>query len=220
MKIVRLLVPAIVALALVACGGGSSSSSSSQASPGADAAAASAAPASAAPAAAASADSVGTEPPGQTADVDVPVYPGAVKMPTQVKPMKWCGHTISMAVYHAPKADLNSVMTWYASKLPGATKIMDKTLSHGPSSSSQAAEMISGDGRQVAFGMEMHVSGLAAKYAADVDGTTISVGTYDPPISPDDLALMMKADQGDAAAKAQAIAAVKAKCGANFTLGG
>ena len=209
--------PAVLASALVvtlsACGGGSSTSSAGS----------SAAPAaSESPAAQATVAATATADNG--AQAALPVYPGAVKSPTQMtKAFSACGHKMTMTLYRVADADADKIGDWYAAQMAGSTEMKDD-INAGPSSIHHVM-VLNPDGTAGASIVDMpKLPPSLAKYAsrmpAGARGTQLAIATYDPGFDAADQALFKAAFSGDAAAKTAATAQLKAKCGTDFKFGG
>jgi len=202
-----ILTAAVAALALAGCGGGSSSTQSASSAPAA----------SEAPAAQAT---IGVSTAENAPVTTMPVYPGATKSPMQVTlPTTVCGHKMTLSMYRVAGASADAVGDWYAGKLAGSTE-MKNDVNGGPATSHHVM-VISADGSQGATVMELHLPAAMAKYAAKMPsggGTMLALATYDPGFSPAEIDLYSRAFKGDKAAKAQAVADLKTKCGKDFKL--
>lgn len=206
-------VAAVLAAALTACSSshgapGSQRSADAQASP-------ETAPTTGAPAQ--SDASQNAQPSGATG---LPVYPGAVKTPTQMqRSVKMCGSVMSMTLYRIPDADADTVSKWYGARMANAIHMSFHSDTGTTAATSQNEAFFSPDGSSSVMVMQMHLTSASLAAAAKTigaDKTTIGLNTYNPPFSPDVVRAMQQASQGDAAAKAAARATVKAKCGSDF----
>jgi hypothetical protein len=187
-----------LALAIAGCSGNSNSANStSQDTNAAATTAASAAPA----------DS--SAPAGQSASAALPVYPGATKsaMLGQMNQTK-CGHKESVTTYTIVSNDPKPILAWYAQRIPGGIQI-DAGRAFRHKAIMTSVEIFEPDGSSVV--------GVTQPNAALMPGKTqpiyISIGTYDPSLSADELHTMQDITGADPAAKQKAIAAMSAKCG-------
>lgn len=187
----RLLIVTLAAAAVTACSGQSASSTSS---------------ASAAPVTASAAPAV---------EPALPVYPGATKAPIQsVSQVTMCGHKMAMVMYKVVDP-VDTVAAWYAGKMPDSKQIKVDHLRNGIGM--HDISVISADGATAAVVLRMIMPPALSKMAAKMNGgTTLGLVTYDPPFTQDELALYMRASNGDEAAKKEAMATFKDKCGKNF----
>jgi hypothetical protein len=152
----------------------------------------------------------------------LPVYPGATKLATQfTKPMTFCSHKVTMTVYHVSDSP-EKVSSWYASRMSGST--IAKIASPGAATSGQGTSyfVVDSGGGFAAVVYQMHFGSLEKQaQRLGMGKTTIGLNSYDPPLSSDEIALFKAGSGTDAAAKAQAAAQLKQKCGSNsFSVGG
>ena len=190
--------PALVilglAFAIAGCSGNSNAANQAS-SPQDTSAAASSAPA-------APADSS-----APAASAAIPVYPGATKSALlgQMNQTK-CGHKESVTTYTV-SADPKAVLAWYAQRMPGGIQIDAGRAFRAHIMTSN--EIFAPDGTSAV--------GVTQPSAAAMGGKSqpvyIGIGTYDPPLSADEMHTMEDITGTDPAAKQKAIAAMKAKCG-------
>jgi hypothetical protein len=142
----------------------------------------------------------------QAANVSLPVYPGAVKSknPALSVTANHCGHSVSNTVYTVD-AGVKTVSDWYVAHVPGSAHV----------------DFASSGGGTVVFAPSgaavIAISGSIAKSAA-TGPVLLNLATYNPPLSSSERQMMQELIGGDSAAKQQASAAMKAKCGPNSTL--
>ena len=119
---------------------------------------------------------------------NIPVYPGAMKLPTQMtSPTKACGHEMMVIVYRST-AGAESVRQWYAGKMPGST-----TLKITSPSSGVSGFLVVAPGGATAVSI--------SRPPAEAK-TLIGLYAYDPPYGARDIALLRGAQQGDPGARA------------------
>ena len=146
-------------------------------------------------------------PAAQAASAAIPVYPGATKSALlgQMNQTK-CGHKESVTTYTV-SADPKAVLAWYAQRMPGGIQIDAGRAFHTHIMTSN--EIFAPDGTSAV--------GVTQPSAAAMGGKSqpvyIGIGTYDPPLSADEMHTMEDITGTDPAAKQKAIAAMKAKCG-------
>lgn len=201
----RLLIVALVAVAVTACSGQSANSTAT----------ASAAPARSAPASTVAPADATT---GPVAESSLPVYPGATKAPMQsLSQVNMCGHKMTMTMYKVADP-VDTVAAWYADKMPDSKQIKVDHMRGGVGM--HDISVISSDGATAAVVLRMIMPPALSRMAAKMNtGTTLGLVTYDPPFTQDELSLYMRASNGDEAAKKEAKIAFKEKCGANFKIG-
>jgi hypothetical protein len=181
------------AFAVAGCAGSSNTANQASSAP-ADSSAPVAPPDSAAPAA-------------QAPSAAIPVYPGATKsgLLGQMNQTK-CGHKESVTTYTV-SADPKTVLAWYAQRMPGGIQIDAGRAFRTHIMTSN--EIFAPDGATAV--------GVTQPSAAAMGGKSqpvyIGIGTYDPPLSADEMHTMEDITGTDPAAKQKAIAAMKAKCG-------
>jgi len=147
---------------------------------------------------------------------DLPVYPGATKM-AYLGPTSFtrCGHKISVTTYDV-NADAKSVSDWYGAHIPGGIRVTkDSTVAGGTGLT--MTEIFEPSGVGVAAITQIHfaaTSPSAGQHRGGA-GVHIGLGTYEPALSPTELQTMQAFMGSDPAAKQQAIARMKAKCGPN-----
>lgn len=156
----------------------------------------------------------------QSGATGLPVYPGAVKTPTQMqRSVKMCGSVMSMTLYRVANANADTVSKWYGDRMANAIHMSVHSDTGTTAAKSQDEVFFSPDGSSSAMVMQLHLTSpnlAAAGKTIGVGETTIGLNTYNPPFSPDVVRAMQQEFQGDAAAKAAARATVKAKCGSDF----
>ncbi|GEM_PF-4962425 len=118
----------------------------------------------------------------------LPVYPGSMPLTEHVPgATKVCGHMLTWKEYRATgNASLGTVATWYQQHLPGSTR-----LDMAPGEVAHVTVFAAGG------------AGAAAISALSGD-TTIALEHFAPPYSQTEISLMIRAERGDAAARAQA----------------
>jgi hypothetical protein len=145
-------------------------------------------------------------PAAQTAAL--PVYPGATKSTVMgTMNQSRCGHKESVVTYTV-NADPKTVLAWYAQRMPGGIQI-DAARAFGGTHIMTSNEIFAPDGSSAAGISQPNAAAMGLKTAP----VYIGLGTYDPPLSPDELHTMQDITGTDPAAKQKAIAAMKAKCG-------
>jgi hypothetical protein len=135
------------------------------------------------------------------------VYPGATKLPTQMRgTFAFCGTKMTTVVYRVKDASAQTVAAWYASHIPGGIRA---PIPNSPSSNT--IEIFQPGGRAAATITQMHFDPrlAAAAKGLGADQTTLGLVSFDPPLPDDWIDMVRAAAGGDAAAKAR----VKAKCG-------
>jgi hypothetical protein len=158
-------------------------------------------------AAASGAPTESSAPAAQTASGPIPVYPGAAKsgLLGQMNQTK-CGHKESVETY-TTTADPKTVLAWYSQQIPGGIQVDAGRAFKTHIMTS--VEIFAPDGASAV--------GVTQPNAAAMGGKTqpvyIGIGTYDPPLSADEMHTMEDITGTDPAAKQRAIAAMKAKCG-------
>jgi hypothetical protein len=178
---------ALCVLALTACG--SHSSSGTQEQSAADAGT------TAAPVAAAGGAT------GDTAGADLPVYPGATKLPMRAQSIPTsCGSKVALVAYNVA-ADARTVANWYKERMSGAVTI-DSSDEGGDSGSTQV-EILGANAAEAVVVSQMHFTGKLATAAKsiDADKTTLGFETFDPPLGQDYVTLMTQAVGSDPSAK-------------------
>jgi hypothetical protein len=147
--------------------------------------------------------------PGNAEASDVPVYPGATKVPTHVKASAVsCGHKIEVVPYETA-AGAKAVAKWYQREIPGAS-VLDQSTTDSGDVDTQIT-VLKPDGSE---GVNVHqtVLGNAGLQAAakqlGSDKTEIGITTYTPPLGAGYVALESRAVHHDAGALAQ----LKAAC--------
>jgi len=191
----------VVGLALAGCSKGGSSSSPDQSTAPAQTSASQAAA------------SQATEVPVTT---DIPVYPGATKNAmVGSMTMNRCGHKMSIATYDVSGNDAAAVTEWYADRIPGGIRLT-KDTSMGGGVSMAMTEIVEPAGGRIAT-----VTLTSAPASLHVPGGAlhVSLANIDPAFSPEELQTMQAAMGSDPAAKQQAIAKMKAKCGPDSVKG-
>jgi hypothetical protein len=188
----------ILGLAFAVAGCSGNSNSSNQASSQDTNAAAPAAP------------SEPSAPAAQNASAALPVYPGATKstmlgLTNQTR----CGHKESVVTYTV-NADPKTVTDWYAARMPGGIQI-DAARAFGGTNIMTSNEIFASDGSSAAGISQPNAAAMGVKSTP----VYIGLGTYDPPLTADELHTMQDITGTDPAAKQKAIAAMKAKCGPN-----
>jgi Prokaryotic membrane lipoprotein lipid attachment site len=136
-----------------------------------------------------------------------PVYPGAKKstLMGQMNSTK-CGHKGSVSTY-TTSDNLKTVLAWYTQQMPGGIQIdAGHTIGHGLMTS---IEIFNPDGASAVGVTQPNAAAMGGK----AQPVYIGVGTYDPPLSADEMHTMQDIMGTDPAAKQKAIAAMKAKCG-------
>ncbi len=140
---------------------------------------------------------------------DLPIYPGATKIPTQMKGgFENCGHKIDIIAYETA-ANAKAVAKWYEGKIASAAVIDQSTTDTGDVEMQIA--VLKPDGSE---GVNLHQSVLgngglqAAAKQLGTDKTSIGLTTFTPPLGAGYIALETRAVHGDAAARAQ----LKAAC--------
>jgi hypothetical protein len=136
-----------------------------------------------------------------------PVYPGAKKstLMGQMNSTK-CGHKGSVTTYTTGD-NLKTVLAWYTQQMPGGIQIdAGRTIGHGMMTS---IEIFSPDGASAVGVTQPNAAAMGGK----AQPVYIGVGSYDPPLSADEMHTMQDIMGTDPVAKKQAIAAMKAKCG-------
>jgi hypothetical protein len=140
---------------------------------------------------------------------DLPIYPGATKIPTHVKGSTVsCGHKIEVIPYETA-ANAKTVAKWYEGKIPGGTVIDQSTTDAGDVDTQ--IMVMKPDGSE---GVNVHQSVLgnaklqAAAKQLGSDKTEIALTTFTPPLGAGYVALESRAVHGDSAALAQ----LKAAC--------
>ena len=147
-------------------------------------------------------------PAAQTASAALPVYPGATKSTVMgTMNQSRCGHKESVVTYTV-NADPKTVTDWYAARIPGGIQI-DAARAFGGTHIMTSNEIFAPDGSIAAGISQPNAAAMGLKTAP----VYIGLGTYDPPLSPDELHTMQDITGTDPAAKQKAIAAMKAKCG-------
>jgi hypothetical protein len=149
-------------------------------------------------------------PAAQTASAALPVYPGATKsaMLGTMNQTK-CGHKESVATYTV-NADPKTVLAWYSQRIPGGIQIdAARAFAHANRVLVSSYEIFSPDGSSAAGISQPNAAAMGLKTAP----VYLGLGSYDPPLSADELHTMEDITGTDPAAKAKAIAAMKAKCG-------
>ena len=147
--------------------------------------------------------------PGNAAASDVPIYPGATKVPTHLTGSAVnCGHKIQVVPYESA-ANAKTVAKWYEGKFAGAS-VLDQSSADSGDVDTQIT-VLNSDG---SAGVNVHqiVLGNARLQAAakqlGSDKTEIGISTYSPPLGAGYIALESRAVHHDAAALAQ----LKAAC--------
>ena len=142
---------------------------------------------------------VGTAPLAASAD-DLPLYPGATKLPHQVAPpVTNCGHKISAIDYDTNDGP-DKVAAWYKGRIPGATTIR---LHYDPAQVS--IEVFDADGAHAAIAQRMQFANAklqAAGASIGMDKTTIGLERFDPPLGHAYLELVQHGESNPAAANA------------------
>lgn len=169
---------------------------------------------SSAPANAAATETAGTAPvtaattaaaPAAAAPLDV--YPGATKLPTQMRgSVSFCNTKMTTIVYRVGGANAETVAGWYAAHVPGGIRINIPV-----DANSTTIEIFEPGGQAAAAITQMHYDPrlAAAAKSLGADRTTLGLVTFDPPLSSDWIDTIRAAESGDAAARAR----MKAKCG-------
>jgi hypothetical protein len=147
---------------------------------------------------------------GGAAATSLPVYPGAVKMSTQLaRTFTYCGYKMNMTMYQVHGPSGRTVADWYAGKITNPVRINANV--EGRTGAQTNTELFDPNGAYGVVVQQMIFSGqlaaAAKKYGADK--TTIGIVTYDPAISSSDMQIFALAAGGDKAAFAR----MKAKCG-------
>lgn len=140
---------------------------------------------------------------------NLPIYPGATALATQLKrTFSTCGHEIRLVSYKSA-ADGKTVAKWYESKIPGAVVVdLSKTDS---GSVDTEIEVFTPNTSEAAVIHQMSMTSSTLQAAAKsigADKTGIGLETFDPPLGADYLSLVKRARHGDAAAKS----ALTARC--------
>jgi hypothetical protein len=149
-------------------------------------------------------------PAAQTGSAALPVYPGAKKSATLgMTNQSRCGHKESVVTYTV-NADPKTVTDWYAARIPGGIQI-DAARAFCGTHIMTSNEIFAPDGSTAAGISQPNAAAMGVKTTP----VFIGLGTYDPPLSPDELHTMQDITGTDPAAKQKAIAAMKAKCGPN-----
>ncbi|HEY1656400.1 MAG TPA: hypothetical protein VGF86_14960 [Candidatus Tumulicola sp.] len=200
---------AALALALAGCSGshGGSTAQQGAASP---AAANAASPAPSVETAAADAGSSASS---------LPVYPGATKVPNQMKEsMKMCGSNFSMTLYEIKGTDADAVAKWYDSRVPNGVHLNVQPETASSATTQTNDVILKPDGSGGVMVLQMHFTSSLANAAKTIgaDRTSIGITSYDPPLAPDLMQDLQQGTNGDPAAKAAARAQIKAKCGNMF----
>ena len=149
---------------------------------------------------------------GVAATSNLPIYPGAVKLATQLtSTYSTCGHKMGLVSYDSA-TDGKTVAKWYESKIPGAVAVdLSKTDSGSVDTEIEVFTPDASEGA-VIHQMSMTNSKLqAAAKSIGADKTGIGLETFDPPLGADYLSLVKQAKHGDAAAKS----ALTARCPTN-----
>jgi hypothetical protein len=140
---------------------------------------------------------------------DLPIYPGATKIPTHIKASAVsCGHKIEVIPYETA-ASAKTVAKWYEGKISGAS-VLDQSTTDSGDVNTQIT-VLKPDASE---GVNVHqmVLGNAKLQAAakqlGSDKTEIGLTTFTPPLGAGYVALEARAVHGDSAALAQ----LKAAC--------
>ncbi len=140
---------------------------------------------------------------------DLPIYPGATKIPTHLKASTVsCGHKIEVIPYETA-ASAKTVAKWYEGKIPGRT-VIDQSSTDSGDVDTQIT-VLNPDGSE---GVNVHQTVLgnarlqAAAKQLGSDKTQIAITTYTPPLGAGYIALETRAVHHDSAALAQ----LKAAC--------
>lgn len=133
---------------------------------------------------------------------DLPLYPGATKVPHQTDAtgtVTNCGHKISTTAYDTNDMP-DKVAGWYKGRIPGALTIR---LHGDPDQIS--VEVFDADGSRAAIAQRMQFANAklqAAGASIGMDKTTIGLERFDPPLGHAYLELMQQGEANPAAAKA------------------
>jgi len=141
---------------------------------------------------------------------DLPIYPGATKIPTHMKMgnVVNCGHKIDVIPYETA-ASAKTVAKWYEGKISSASVIDQSTTDAGDVNTQ--ITVMKPDGSE---GVNVHQSVLgnaglqAAARQLGSDKTEIGLTIFTPPLGAGYVALESRAVHGDSAALAQ----LKAAC--------
>lgn len=168
---------------------------------------------SSAPANAAATETAGTAPvtaATTAAAAPLDVYPGATKLPTQMRgSVSFCNTKMTTIVYRVGAANAETVAGWYAAHIPGGIRINIPV-----DANSTTVEVFEPGGQAAAAITQMHYDPrlAAAAKSLGADRTTLGLVTFDPPLSSDWIDTIRAAESGDTAARAR----MKAKCGSGM----
>ena len=199
-----------IVLATAGCGGGGGASG--QRANATQPPAVAQPPAAASPAAPNNAPAMGGG--SNDAVTNLPVFPGAAKMPMRINGGTFCNHKMSLAVYRANSASADQVADWYAGRMNGAIKLnIGKQMGGGAAVTGYT--LVDPSGADAASVSQTHFGPSMGKMAQTMGAnrTTIGLVTYNPPLSPAEMQMMRDITGGDAAARQRARAQLKAKCG-------
>jgi hypothetical protein len=131
---------------------------------------------------------------------DLPLYPGATKVPHQVSvPVTNCGHKILVVDYDTNDSP-DKVADWYKARIPGAM-----TIRHNSDPDQTSIEVIDQDGARAAVAERMHFANAKLQASAasiGMDKTTVGLERFDPPLGHAYLELMQQGESNPAAANA------------------
>ncbi|MBC5802860.1 MAG: hypothetical protein GIX03_07635 [Candidatus Eremiobacteraeota bacterium] len=153
----------------------------------------------------------------------LPVYPDATKVaiPPQMKRLPAvCGRGVSMTLYDLKGSiAATTVEKWYQDRISGGIEAKTSEDAGGIGGTT-SYEIFIPDGTGSVSISQFH-SGHSggsekdsvSKFYTDIDKTNIGLETYNPPLSPDLIALFQQGTSGDSSAKQAAQHQLKAKCG-------
>jgi hypothetical protein len=130
--------------------------------------------------------------PAEAAPARLSVYPGATKLPTQMRDaIPFCGTKMTTVVYRVPDANAQTVAAWYASHISGRITVTILKAND------TVVEVFDPDGRAAAAISQMHFDPRLASAAKGLgaDRTSLGIVTFDPPMSSDMIAMVGKARQ-------------------------
>jgi hypothetical protein len=164
--------------------------------------------------AAAPAASAAPESGGQSMPIDLPVYPGAVKSTIMgnMNATK-CGHKETVETYTTPDS-VKTVVDWYDSHIPNGIHI-DSGKAFGGGKTMTSIEIVNPDGSNAVGVTQPHLPAGVTVPGMKANAVFIGIGKYDPPFNSEELQTMQALFGNDPAAKKDAAAKMRAKCGPN-----
>jgi hypothetical protein len=152
--------------------------------------------------------------PGEGAAGALPVYPGATKSAMLgTMDVNRCGHKVSVTTYTV-NADVKTVTDWYAAHIPSGIRV-DAGHALGAAALMSNTEIFQPDGSAAAGISQANAAALGQSAAGKPSPVYIGLGTYTPALSQDELQTMQALLGGDPAARKDAAAKMKVKCGPN-----